>query len=106
VAFYITWLTDEGIVPFSNTGWQTVTIPFSEFKKYASEIADDENPTFQEVVDDRNSATYKNFGIGFTNTDITYNGESYKADLAKVKIYTDNWRVVPCASISISDFDD
>jgi hypothetical protein len=106
VAFFIPWLQNGEVVPYSTTGWQTVTIPFSEFVKYASEIADDATPTFQEVVDDRNNASYKNFGIGFANTDITYDGEEYKSSLAKVKIYTDNWRVVPCASISISDFDD
>jgi hypothetical protein len=69
-------------------------------------VADDANPTFQEVVEDRNAASYRNFGIGFVNTDFTFDGQEYKAQLAKVKIYTDNWRVVPYASISISDFDD
>jgi hypothetical protein len=105
-AFFIPWIQDGEIVPFTTEGWQTVTIPFSEFGKYAAEVADDANPTFQEVVEDRNAASYRNFGIGFVNTDFTYDGQEYKSSLAKVRIYTDNWRVVPCASISISDFDD
>jgi hypothetical protein len=105
-AFFIPWIQDGEIVPFTTESWQTVTIPFSEFGKYAAEVADDANPTFQEVVEDRNAASYRNFGIGFVNTDFTYDGQEYKSSLAKVRIYTDNWRVVPCASISISDFDD
>lgn len=105
-AFFIPWIQNGEVVPFVTEGWQTVTIPFSEFGKYAAEVADDANPTFQEVVEDRNAASYRNFGIGFVNTDFTFDGQEYKAQFAKVKIYTDNWRVVPYASISISDFDD
>jgi hypothetical protein len=104
--FYIPWIQNGEVIPFTTTGWQTVTIPFSEFGKYAAELADNTTPTFQEVVDDRNNAQWKNFGMGFVNTDFTYDDVEYKSSLAKVKIYTDNWRVVPCASISISDFDD
>jgi hypothetical protein len=105
-AFFIPWIQDGEIVPYTTEGWQTVTIPFSEFGKYAAEVADDANPTFKEVVEDRNAASYRNFGIGFVNTDFTFGGQEYKSSLAKVRIYTDNWRVVPYSSISISDFDD
>ena len=30
---YVPWLVDGKIVPFQTTGWQTVTVPFSEFYK-------------------------------------------------------------------------
>jgi hypothetical protein len=108
VAFYIPWIVDGVETPFKTDGWQTVTIPFSEFVKYAKVIADSEatDPTFQTVVDDRNAATYKNFGMGFVNTDFTYSDFAVSATTTSVKIYTDNWRVVPCAAISVSDFDD
>ena len=33
VTFYVPWITSGGIVPFSTEGWQTVTIPFSQFNK-------------------------------------------------------------------------
>ena len=108
VAFYIPWIVNGEATTFKTNGWQTVTIPFSEFVKYADLIADAEStdPTFQTVIDDRNAATYKNFGIGFVNTDFVLDGYTCSATVAKPKIYLDNWRVVPCASISVSDFDD
>jgi hypothetical protein len=108
VAFYIPWIVDGVATPFKTSGWQTVTIPFSEFVKYAKILADTDAtaPTFQDVVDDRNAATYKNFGMGFVNTDFTYGGLDVSATTTSVKIYTDNWRVVPCAAITVSDFDD
>ena len=107
-AFYAPWIEDGAAVPFTTTGWQTVTIPFSQFCKYAAAIADKEvtDPTFQTVVDERNAATYQNFGIGFVNTDFTYQGLSVTAVTCSPRIYLDNWRIVPCAGISISDFND
>ncbi len=108
-AFYVPYITDGAIVPFQTTGWQTVTIPFSEFGYYKKQIedADTATPTFQNVVDDRNSSNYRNFGIGFVNTDFTYNGVSIVSDVfTGPKIYLDNWRIVPCEKIEISDFND
>lgn len=106
VAFWCPWIDGGEVVPFKTTGWQTVTIPFSEFNKYAAEIEDGKTPTFQEVIDDRNNAKYPNFGIGFVNTDFTYNKVEVKASVCKQLIYTDNWRVVPCKSVTVSDFPD
>lgn len=103
-AFYCPWIVDGEIVPFQTTGWQTVTIPFSEFCKYAAEIADNETPTFQEVVDERNAATYKNFGMGFVNTDFTLDDVKVESTVFTGRIYIDNWRIVPCASEVISDY--
>lgn len=107
-AFYVPWIENGATVSFMTTGWQTVTIPFSQMGKYAAAIADKEvtDPTFQTVVDDRNAATYKNFGMGFVNTDFTLEGVEVTAVTCAPRIYLDNWRVVPCSSISISDFND
>lgn len=105
-AFYCPWIQDGKAIPFKTAGWQTVTIPFSEFKKYASEIEEGKSPTFREVVEDRNAATYRNFGMGFINTDFVFDGLSVTATIFKQHIYIDNWRVVPCKSEVISDFPD
>jgi hypothetical protein len=108
VYFYIPWLVDDKAVGFQTDGWQTVTIPFSEFVKYQLVIADATatDPTFQTVIDDRSAATYQNFGMGFVNADFTYNKIDWKSETSRAKIYTDNWRVVSCAAVSVSDFDD
>ena len=107
VTFYVPWITSGGIVPFSTEGWQTVTIPFSQFNKYATLIADKEatQPTFQTVIDDRNAATYRNFGMGFVNTDFSYlDVKVTSTPFTGPEIYIDNWRVVPCKSVVISDY--
>ncbi|MEA5127130.1 MAG: glycan-binding surface protein [Proteiniphilum sp.] len=104
VAFYVPWIQDGKVVPFETEGWQTVTIPFSEFRKYAAQIENKETPVFKDVVDERNASTYRNFGIGFVNTDFTYQGVNVTATTFNSRIYVDNWRVVPCKSITISDY--
>lgn len=105
VAFYVPYIQDGAIVPFSTKGgWQTVTIPFSEFNKYATLIADKQVPTFQNVVDDRNAGTYRNFGMGFVNTDFSYRDVAVTSSTFTTRIYLDNWRVVPCKGVTISDY--
>ena len=108
VNFYVPWIEDGATVDFITTdGWQTVTIPFSEFNKYAYIIESGETePTFQTVVEDRNAATYRNFGMAFVNTDFTLNSVEYISETFNSRIYVDNWRVVPCASFTVSDFPD
>lgn len=103
-AFYVPWIQYGEVVPFSTTGWQTVTIPFSEFKKYAAQIENDESPVFKDVVEERNASSYRNFGIGFVNTDFTYQGVNVVATTFNSRIYIDNWRVVPYKSVTISDY--
>lgn len=106
-AFYCPWIVDGKAVPFSTEGrWMTVTIPFSEFGKYAAEVAGGDAPTFAEVVADRSSATYSNFGMGFVNTDFVFDGLDVTSSICTQEIYIDNWRVVPCKSEIISDFPD
>lgn len=93
--------------PFSTDGWTTVTIPFSEMGKYADIIAVGEEPvpTLQTIIDDRNASSYCNFGMGFVNTDFTFDGVEFKSEnFTGPKMYVDSWRVVPFAAIEMSDF--
>ena len=107
-AFYCPWLVDSEIVPFTTGGrWTTVTIPFSEFRKYAFEIEDGDSPTFADVVNERNAQENKNFGMAFINTDIVIDDETtFESSICTQEIYIDNWRIVPCKSEIISDFPD
>lgn len=107
-AFYIPYIQDGVMVPFQTEGWETVTIPFSEFGYYANMLEDDEAtpPTFKNVVEDRLAATYQNFGMGIVNTDFTYREVEVISTLFNQKIYVDNWRVVPVKKITVSDYDD
>lgn len=104
VAFYVPWIQDGVVVPFATTAWQTVTIPFSQFNKYATMIKNEEETTFKNVVEDRNSASYRNFGMGFANTDFTLGDVSVISTPFASRIYVDNWRIVPCKSVVISDY--
>ncbi len=103
--FFIPWV--QMGAPFSCSEWITVTMPFSEMGKYAAAIDDSETatPTMADIIADRNSASYRNFGMGFVNSDFTYGGVEYVSEwYYGPKIYIDNWRVVPCKSVVISDF--
>ncbi|MBQ9676867.1 MAG: hypothetical protein IJV44_01870 [Prevotella sp.] len=121
VAFFCPWLTmDENgkfvTTPWSTTGWKTITIPFSEFRKYYYLMNDEDaprTPTFAEVVADREAATYQNFGMSFVNNDIKTgikddNDEEivFESFATRQKIYVDNWRIVPCKITLVSDFPD
>jgi hypothetical protein len=106
VAFCVPWIKEGVVVPFYTEGWQTVTIPFSQFNKYATLLENEEEATFQMVIDDRNGASYRNFGMGFVNTDFTFGGVTVESTLFNQKIYVDNWRVVPCKKTIVSDFPD
>ncbi len=101
---WIPWVKDGKLTPFKTNGWETVTIKLSDFSKYANSIEDGETPIFQNVIDDRNNGSYKNFGFGFVNTDITVNGTEYPSSAFTNKVYIDNMRLVPCSSITVSDF--
>ena len=105
---WVPWLNNDGtITPFQTEGWQTITIPLSKFSKYANMLEDGETPVFQNIVDDRNAASYKNFGMGFVNTNIKVSDDlTIEATNAKFEIYLDNWRIVPYKRVTISDFPD
>jgi hypothetical protein len=59
-------------VPYSSSGWVTVTIPFSKFYVFAAN-ANVSSMTFADVVALRDAASYKNFGFYFENSDFTLN---------------------------------
>lgn len=101
-AFYIPYIQDGAMASFKTDGWLTVTIPFSQFSHFVKNA--DTDFTFADVIAARAAATYQNFGMGFVNTDFTYNGVSVTATQCSQLIYIDNWRIVPCAAITISDY--
>lgn len=107
---YVPWIVDKKAVPFQTTGWTTVTIPFSKFYKFS-----DGDFTFEDILVERETASYANFGIYFENSNIKLNnvtGDSGDAETefasaaTTVKVYTDNWRVVPLSTPAYSDFPD
>lgn len=109
---YVPWIVGKEVVPFKTEGWTTVTVPFSEF--YGFSDAEKEF-TFEDVLVAREGATYKNFGFFFENSDfdlsnITGNDADEAVEFpsaeTSVKVYTDNWRVVPLSTPIYSDFDD
>lgn len=110
-AYSVPWINDGEVVPFKNDGWQTVTVPFSSI------LAEDKRPsesntfggffekTFQDVVDARNSASYRNFGMGFVNTDFSYDGVDVVSDkFTGPSVFVDNWRIVPIKAEKVSDY--
>lgn len=105
-AVWIPWFdksNPEVLTPYTTESWQTVTIPFTEF----GEFADGEAHTFQEVIDLRNSSSYKNFLVFASNANLKYGseeGQTIEAKVFNTKIYLDNFRVVNTKSTTVSDF--
>lgn len=101
--FFVPWVSGAA---FQTSGWQTVTIPISEFKQYYYEINGDDpkTSTFADVVATVRAATYQNFGVGFTNADFTIGGVEYTSSPFNQRIYLDNWRFVPYGTEEISDY--
>ena len=90
-----------------------LTVPFSEF--YKSKASSGAWTTFADVAATRASASYANFGFYFENSDITLDkitGASsdketeFLSKATSVKIYIDNWRVVPLTKPEYTDFPD
>lgn len=99
------WLNADGTTtPFFTTGWQTVTIPLSEFSRFAAEIADEKSPTFQEVIDVHNACEYAQVGLGFTNTDVTVGDVEIPSTKCSQLIYIDSPRLVFNRSTVVPDF--
>ncbi|MFV0365617.1 MAG: glycan-binding surface protein [Mangrovibacterium sp.] len=105
---YVPWIENGEVVDYENAGWVTVTIPFSKFYAFTAETA-----TFEDVLAARESASYKNFGMYFENSDFTLDkvtglstdeATELTSSATSVKVYTDNWRVVPLAKPAYSDF--
>lgn len=106
---YVPWIVGKEMVPFQTTGWQTVTVPFNKFYKFAS-LAD---ATFETVVALRASASYCNFGFFFENSGFTLDkitgssGDKETEFLSKeteVRVYLDNWRIVSLNMPVYTDF--
>lgn len=104
---YVPWIVDGEVVPFEKEGWTTVTIPFTEFYLFN----DDEDYTFEDLLQYRESATYKNFGIFFENSDFTMgdvtggsSDEEFNSSETSVQVYTDNWRIVSLETPTVTDF--
>ena len=104
---YVPWIVDGEVEPFKTEGWTTVTVPFTDFYLFE----DDGDYTFEDVLAYRESATYKNFGIFFENSDIQLSdvtrGSSdveFPSSATSVKVYTDNWRVVSLETPTVTDF--
>lgn len=106
---YVPWIDGKEVVPFQTEGWITVTVPFNKF--YAFSAADG-NFTFEDVLVAREGAQWKNFGIFFENSDfklsdVTRNNsdtQEFASSATSVRVYTDNWRVVPLETPEFSDF--
>ena len=101
---WIPWLQSDGTTKAFTTGdrWVTVTIPLTKFGNYSG---DDDAHTFQNLIDDRNSGSYRNFGFMFVNSDIVFNNDLTISALDfSQKIYVDNFRIVPNKSTIVSDY--
>ena len=102
---WVPWLVDGENVPYT-TGdrWVTITIPLTKFGKYSDEGG---SHTFAEVISDRNAGSYRNFGFLFCNSDLKYSEElTFEASNFNQKLYVDNFRIVPNANITVSDYPD
>ena len=102
---WVPWMdTETGAANSFTTGgrWTTVTVPLSKFGRYTDK---DNEYTFKNVIDDRNSGSYRNFIFLLVNSDIEYDESiSYPAANFTSRIYLDNFRVVPCTSVTVSDY--
>ncbi len=99
---YIPWIQNGQVQSFRTEGWQTVTIPFSEFFAFSDAEA---SFTFEDVLAAREAATYQNFGFYFENGNFTLDEVEYPASATDVQVYTDNWRLVSLATQTYSDFE-
>lgn len=105
---WVPWLNSDGSTkPFKTTGWQTVTIPLSEFSVFKTELLKLQTPLFQELLDMRDAAEYNNVGMAFVNSDIELSEDNVlEASKTSQLIYVDNFRIVLNTAETISDFDD
>ncbi len=105
---WVPWLnTEDGSHEAWSTGerWQTITIPMTKFGNYDPTEAPD--ATFQNICDDRNAGSYRNFMMIFVNSDLEFSDDIvYKSSTFNQKIYVDNIRVVSIAPVTVSDFGD
>ncbi len=103
---YVPWIIDGKAVGVKNTGWRTITIPLNKFYAWSKEAF-----TFETVLAFREAATYQNFGIYFENSDVKLKDVlgndstvEFPSKATSVKVYTDNWRIVPLNTPVYNDF--
>ncbi len=61
----------------------------------------------RKVISDRNAGSYRNFGFLFCNSDLKYSEElTFEASNFNQKLYVDNFRIVPNANVTVSDYPD
>ncbi|WP_289665521.1 glycan-binding surface protein [Flavobacterium panacagri] len=103
---YVPWILDGKAVGVQTTGWITVTIPLNKFYAWSKEAF-----TFETVLAYREAATYQNFGIYFENSDVKLSNVTgsaseveFPSKATSVKVYTDNWRIVPLDTPVYNDF--
>lgn len=103
---WVPWMNEEdGSTSAYTTGgrWQTVTIPLSEMGTLTKHT----DYTFQDIIDIRNDANYKNFLFELSNKDIKFSDDlTLSSSAFTLKVYIDNLRIVNNKSITVSDFDD
>lgn len=103
---WVPWMNeDDGSTSAFTTGgrWQTVTIPLSKMGTLTAH----EDYTFQNIIDIRNDANYKNFLFELVNKDIKFSDDlTLAASVFNLKVYIDNVRLVNNASVTVSDFDE
>ena len=81
---------------------ETITVPLNKFGDYTN---DDYSWTFQNVIDDKNAGSYRNFGIIFCNPDLEYSDDiTYASSTFCQEVYMDRFRIVPCQTITVSDY--
>jgi len=104
---YIPWIVDGEVEAFETEGWTTVTVPFTDFYLFN----DSDDYTFEDVLQYRESANFKNFGFFFENSDFNLNdipGESgdmeFPSSDTSVQLYLDNWRIVSLETPTVTDF--
>ena len=102
---WVPWLDeDTGDHEAFNTNgrWETITVPLNKFGDYTN---DDYSWTFQDVIDDKNAGSYRNFGIIFCNPDLEYSDDiTYASSTFCQEVYLDRFRIVPCQTITVSDY--
>ena len=102
---YTPWVVNGRKVEFTNPGgWFTITFPFSNSPDF-------DEKSFAEVTNAVNTASYKQWGPHFDNTDITTgSGASLvvlqPSEPTNVIIYFDNFRIVPLDVMTYSDYGD
>jgi hypothetical protein len=103
---WVPWLDEStgAATSYQTSSWKTITIPLTKFGNYTDNT---DGITFQNVIDDRNAGSYRNFGFLFCNSDLEFSDDIvYSAQDFSGRIYLDNFRIVSIKTITVSDFSD